>query len=388
VAALLLALAGVATAEPIGRPAFQRVWQRTDLPVQRGVANHSWVWGPEPFTHVLSEAHAEGQGGRRDVQYFDKSRMEINDPNADPNAPWFVTNGLLVNELIQGNVQVGLSKFIPLGPANVAIAGDPDNTFPTYASLIRIYNTPNGSQPGDHVTSLFLPEGAGVLPQYGNDPATEIVHSERGFGIPRAFWDFMNRSGTVYENGRFVPNQRLFDWLFVIGYPTTPAFWTQVRVGGVQKDVLFQAFERRVLTYTPSNPPAFRVEMGNVGRHYYQWRYVDPFATGKQALIVTPARGTPPPAVRSPLLVQGFESGAAFEAAIGVRLRNKANGAEIAKAFVTVIRADVGLAGPFEATLSFAPPAADTPAVLEVFTNSPRDGSETILDSMDVVVRP
>jgi hypothetical protein len=388
IAGLLLALIGVASAEPIDRPAFQRVWQRTDLPVQRGVGGHSWVWGPEPFTPALSEAHAEGQGGRRDVQYFDKSRMEINDPNADPNAPWFVTNGLLVNELIQGNVQVGLNKFIPLGPANIAIAGDPDNTFPTYASLIRIYNTPNGRQPGDHVIDMFLPEGAGVLTQYANDPATEIVHSERGFGIPRALWDFMNRSSTVYENGRFVPNRRLFDWLFVMGYPTTPAFWTQVRVGGVEKDVLFQAFERRVLTYTPANPPAFRVEMGNVGRHYYQWRYVDPFAGGKQALIVTPARGATPPAVRSPLLVQGFESGAAFEAVIGVRLRNKATNAEIANEFVSVIRADIGRAGPFETTLNFAPPAADTPATLEVYVNSPRDGAETILERVDVIVRP
>jgi Immunoglobulin-like domain of bacterial spore germination len=387
VVALLLALASVASAEPIDRPAFQRVWQRTDLPVQRGIASHSWVWGPEPFTPLLSEAHAEGQGGRRDVQYFDKSRMEINDPNADASSPWFVTNGLLVNELIQGNVQVGLNKFIPLGPANIPIAGDPDNSFPTYASLIRIYNTPDGSQVGDHVTSMFLPEGAGVLPQYANDPAAEIVHSERGFGIPRALWDFMNRSSTVYENGQFVRNQRLLDWLFVMGYPTTPAFWTKVRVGGVEKEVMFQTFERRILTYTPSNPQAFRVEMGNVGRHYYQWRYVEPFASGKQAIVVIPPRGTAPPRVSSPLLVQGFENGAAFEARIGVRLRNKATGAEIAKEFVTVTRADAGRAGPFEATLSFAPPAADTPAVLEVFSNSPRDGSETILDSVDVVVR-
>jgi hypothetical protein len=28
-----------------------------------------------------------------------------------------------------------------------------------------------------------------------------------------------------------------------------------------------------VLTYTPSNPAAFRVEMGNVGQHYFRWRY-------------------------------------------------------------------------------------------------------------------
>lgn len=34
-----------------------------------------------------------------------------------------------------------------------------------------------------------------------------------------------------------------------------------------------QGFERRVLTYTPSNPTAFRVEFGNIGQHYLLWRY-------------------------------------------------------------------------------------------------------------------
>jgi hypothetical protein len=34
-----------------------------------------------------------------------------------------------------------------------------------------------------------------------------------------------------------------------------------------------QCFERRCLTYTPANPLAWRVEMGNVGLHYYAWRY-------------------------------------------------------------------------------------------------------------------
>jgi len=385
--ALLLACVGIASAEVIAKPAFQRVWQRTDLPVQQGVAGYSWIWGPEPFTSLLNEAHAEGQGGRREIQYFDKSRMEINDPNADPNTPWFVTNGLLVSELIDGKVQVGFNKFIPLGAANIPFAGDPDNRFPTYASLIRIFNAPVSYQQGDHITSVFLPEGSGEFPQYANSPATEIVHSEKGFGIPRAFWEYMNRTGTVYENGRYTSNQQLFDWLFVIGYPTTDPFWTKVKVGGVEKDVMFQAFERRILTYTPSNDPAFRVEMGNVGRHYYQWRYVEPFAAGRKAIITVPAGGDTPPDVRSPLLVQGFENGSAFEARIGVRLKNKATGADIAKEFTDVIRADAGKAGPFEATLNFGMPATDTPATLEVFTASPRDGSETVLDSFDVVVK-
>jgi hypothetical protein len=192
-----------------------------------------------------------------------------------------VTNGLLVNELITGQVQTGVDEFIPLNPANISIAGDSDNDFPTYASLSRIYNTPAGRALGDHVTGMFL--RADELPQYADDAATEIVRVERGFGIPRAFWDYMNRTGTIYRNGQLAPDQPIFDWLFTLGYPTTEAFWARVRVGGVEREVMFQAFERRLLTYTPSNPQPFQVEMGNVGRHYYQWRYEDPFAGDAEA---------------------------------------------------------------------------------------------------------
>ena len=49
---------------------------------------------------------------------------------------------------------------------------------------------------------------------------------------------------------------------------------------------LIQLFERRVLTYTPSNPDAFKVEMGNIGQHYYTWRY---------ASSPTPTTPTPTP---------------------------------------------------------------------------------------------
>ena len=64
-------------------------------------------------------------------------------------------------------------------------------------------------------------------------------------------------------------------WVFVMGYPITEPYWTQASVGGETKDVLVQLYERRTLTYTPVNPEAFRVEMGNVGQHYYRWRYSD-----------------------------------------------------------------------------------------------------------------
>jgi hypothetical protein len=50
-------------------------------------------------------------------------------------------------------------------------------------------------------------------------------------------------------------------------------YWVRARVGGVERDVLVQVYQRRVLTYIPDNPAGWRVEMGNVGRHYYRWRY-------------------------------------------------------------------------------------------------------------------
>jgi N-acetylmuramoyl-L-alanine amidase len=46
-------------------------------------------------------------------------------------------------------------------------------------------------------------------------------------------------------------------------------------VAGEYTDVLIQCFERRCLTYTPSNPIGWQVEAGNIGRHYHAWRYAD-----------------------------------------------------------------------------------------------------------------
>ena len=63
------------------------------------------------------------------------------------------------------------------------------------------------------------------------------------------------------------------DTTIVFGKPVTGAFWVKTMVGGKEQPVLFQVFERRVLTYNPANPAAFRVEMGNVGQHYHRWRY-------------------------------------------------------------------------------------------------------------------
>jgi hypothetical protein len=75
----------------------------------------------------------------------------------------------------------------------------------------------------------------------------------------------------VYENGRYTQG-KLVDWLSTFGYPLTEPFWIAARIGNVRRLVLFQAFERRTLTYSPQNPEGWEVEMGNVGIQYQEWR--------------------------------------------------------------------------------------------------------------------
>jgi hypothetical protein len=93
--------------------------------------------------------------------------------------------------------------------------------------------------------------------------------------VASVFWEFMNSSGTVFEDGEFT-NAPLFESPFyATGYPITEAYWSNIAVGGTQTEVLWQCFERRCLTWTPGNDPGWQVEAGNVGQHYYRWRYGD-----------------------------------------------------------------------------------------------------------------
>ncbi|MEZ4569699.1 MAG: hypothetical protein R2849_05100 [Thermomicrobiales bacterium] len=75
--------------------------------------------------------------------------------------------------------------------------------------------------------------------------------------------------------------------LFATGRPVAEAYWAEVLIAGAPTDVLMQCFERRCLTYNPSNPDGWQVEAGNVGLHYYDWRYGD---------AQDPASGNPPAA--------------------------------------------------------------------------------------------
>lgn len=276
---LLLALAifpitPAAAIQP-GNTAFQRTWQRTDKPVLDGVTARTWMWGPEANTEILEESYAEAPNGVRKVQYFDKSRMEITDPDADSSSIWYVTNGLLVVELITGDMQVGNDNFESRNPAEVNVAGDADDpNGPAYATFGVLLDVPPralGAIITDRVDRQGNVTSDPVLA--GQAVTVGFIDGITNHAIAAPFWNFMNAGGTVYKNGQFVNEQLFEDTVFATGRPITEAYWAEVKVGGEQREVLMQCFERRCLTYTPGNPDGFVVEAGNVGQHYYAWRY-------------------------------------------------------------------------------------------------------------------
>ena len=189
--------------------------------------------------------------GRRLVQYFDKARMEQNGLGGP------VTNGLLAVEMISGRVQTGNAKYEARQPATITAVGDPGNAFPTYADFAH-WQTATLTHTGP-VTTLAQADGStGTYTGAMSDPFTVIGATDTGgmYPIPLAFSQFRDKAG-----------------LSTVGLAITKPMWVRANIGGAPRMVLVQAFERRVLTYTPDNPDPYRVEFGNIGAHYYQWRY-------------------------------------------------------------------------------------------------------------------
>ena len=289
----LLALNSAGAVEPSNEH-FLRTWQRTDKPVADGDADRTWNWGTEAISNEISEPYAESPNGERRVQYYDKSRMEINNPDADPESIWYVTNGLLVVELMTGRMQIGDSEFQDRFPADVPVAGDQnDPNGVTYEVFADFRQTP--PTPLDTVYTQRL-HADGTL---SND-ASLAVHNVSAahldevtnHAIAGPFWDFMNSSGPVYVDGEIIEERLFPNEYYSTGRPLTEFYWTRSLVGGTERDVGIQCFERRCLTFTPGNPPGFVVEAGNVGLHYFIWRYETPDPTPTPTATL-PATATP-----------------------------------------------------------------------------------------------
>ena len=265
-------------------PGFATTWNRVDKPVA-DLPNPSrgYTWGPQApgAESITSEPY---NNSTRKVQYFDKARMEINDPGGNPANLYYVTTGLLVKEMVSGLRQDGDTLFTPVGASSMQVAGDSNANganplAPTYASFRSVATIINGEN--------TQPKAGGSLIKNNlakSGKVDQIRPPEQRFlagyddvtqhNIADVFVEFSNQRGLVWDGSNYVTDSVLFgNPLYVLGHPITEPYWVRAVVAGVEQDVLVQLFERRVLTYTPANPACFRVEMGNVGQHYYWWRY-------------------------------------------------------------------------------------------------------------------
>ena len=280
---------------------FGRWWQHWDKPIQDGKTDRSWLWGTDLATTV--EPYLEGQSehysadgtlvrtpGERDVRYFDKGRMEYQPDQPSPwpeDNVWAVTSGLLATELMTGRLQLGNTTFEQHDPSQVPVAGDPNSgdVTPSYADLGKV------------MSFAAIPDGWTIIQTIDANGAVGTDASFASFGVTAqnvgaptrhtvasVFWDWINQTGVLFDTrpldvvgnrDRFYTDRLLPNPFYATGYPTTEAYWTRARVGGVARDLLVQCFQRRCMTYTPSNPAAWQVEMGNIGQHYYHWRYVE-----------------------------------------------------------------------------------------------------------------
>src|SRR5690348_13876144 len=142
-------------------PGFQKLWEYSDKVVdERGAeAGRGFTWGLASLS--IRREHYEYQqikGTERQVQYFDKGRLELNE-NAKEEGK--VTAGLLVVELTSGAVQYGDNLFQKRLPAQVQVAGDENNAggneiAPTYASFNRLATFTAGQNRADDRTEQVI----------------------------------------------------------------------------------------------------------------------------------------------------------------------------------------------------------------------------------------
>jgi hypothetical protein len=250
---------------------FRRVWAKSDEPVLLGGAKRSWLWGIRGQYYGW-ERYDQAPGGRRLVQYYDKARMEINNPNANPNDPFYVTNGLLTVEMVGGEISLGDSMQVSASvPCTIPVAGDPrkDNPLtPGYSALRGVASIHGENQAsrrvGQQVSEAIDANGI-VSVERANAQVSKYTAfvAETGHNIPDVFWSYLQGLKDTYG----------YDWTFALGYPITEAYWTKMVVQHKEYPVMIQAYQRRVLTFVPGEAPPWQVQQGNVGQHYFEWRY-------------------------------------------------------------------------------------------------------------------
>jgi hypothetical protein len=151
-----------------------------------------------------------------------------------------------------GQMQVGHNAFEEHAPANVNCAGDPDDPdgpmYSSFAGVLDALPLPLGSVINQSINRAGVVSTDDDLAELG--VTVGYIDEYTNHSIAAPFWEFMNSSGPVYENGAYVESPLFLNPFFPGGRPTTEPYWALVRVAGVQQLVMIQCFERRVMTTT------------------------------------------------------------------------------------------------------------------------------------------
>lgn len=292
-AAILAAIAILATALPLALPSaaapgdasmstvtgvavdpyIAELWQAIDGPVAENTVARAWTWGPNALAATVEYA-ADSPTGVRRMVYFDKGRMDILEEAEAADSDWYVTGALLVTQMISGRIPFAEGGVVTRPAPAIPVAGDLDQPNPlTYGMLVPLasvfgvpltgevdvlFDVPEPSI-GMEVSALITPDGAVVADGMPNLGVRVAAYDDvTGHNIAAPFVDWAGRQ-PVHP-------------VWLTGRPLTEPYWTETIVGGDPTLVLVQAFERRILTYTPSQAPGWRVESNNAGQHYRLWR--------------------------------------------------------------------------------------------------------------------
>jgi outer membrane protein assembly factor BamB len=295
----LMTMIAQAADPTIANPLMKNKWLEQDRLVGTTGVTRPYTWGPSvPEAPVARlEPYSSSPGGQRQVQYFDKARMEINDPSNG-----IVTSGLAVKELVSGLRQDGDTTFTQLAPSKTQVAGDAvsvNPNAPVYASFNQVVtlggpdSRSKSSTPGATLSAYIAKDGTVTTITPPESITVGAYESNTGHNIAKPFFDFMNQTGPTTDpiSGTTLQNQKIYTndpTTNVFGLAISEPYWVSTKVAGVDRLVLVQLFERRVLTYNPALTSS-KVEMGNLGQHYYQWRYVESQSGG----TTTPPPTTP-----------------------------------------------------------------------------------------------
>ncbi|HUG14118.1 MAG TPA: transglycosylase SLT domain-containing protein [Thermomicrobiales bacterium] len=251
--------------------AISRIWRADDEPVANGSAVRGWLWGPHAIATGV-EYSEDSPALRRTMVYFDKARLDILDPSTSPDSAWHVTGALLVAQMLAGEIPFGPDTVAARDSPHIPIAGDPDQPGAlTYAALgPRASIDGKALRGGDSVPVPASRVGQEVGDLIRGNGQIEYA-AIAGHGVTYGSYDDVTGHNIAKPFAEWIVAQQ-YPANYIIGRPLTEPYWVDATVGGVAQRVMVQAFERRVLTYTPDNDPAWRVESGNAGLHYRTWR--------------------------------------------------------------------------------------------------------------------